>query len=825
VAEVVDGFDTYYAERLWLLLPAVYRTADTDDVDGIGPLRELINRIGAQMAVIRRSIDQLWEDQSIETCADWVIPYIGDLLATNLVNNLDPDSQRLDVAKTIHYRNRKGTVQIVEELGRDATGWTARAGEGFRRLSRTRHGLDPAVGAGAFPGTATDAVAALLAAEQLTGLLSGTPAGGLADLRSAHGAALTGGPFDEAFHTADFRRGQGAVGLEGIAKLLVFVWRLASFPVIGGTPVAVAGAARRYVFDPTGREIPLFLPTPAAIDDFSGAWSPAPEWQVPGPLTDSLERALSDTGSETLPPHAPYPAPPGGLPARYGVSGAEIASVSPEHGEFTTTTAAPAGPLTVDYQYGFSGRIGAGPYNRDLLGDPPAVSGKEKVVSGGSGLDAALAAAQPTATITLADSLTYPAVASPPGSVVALLVRAGPGQRPVIRTSPGTEWVFTGGPGAQLVLDGLTISGCDVVLRGAFDSVRLTACTIDPGTAASGTPPLADSVDGRPLAPGRIFVEPDPSAPGGIATLELDHCIVGPIRSRLGGSVDQLAITDSIVQGLPAGGGTVVFDPVALASGLLAGQPAAGSPFPVSAAVLAAIPGLAAALAAYLAQPAATLSGGLPLAVLNALDTLIVGPSIYNPALFAGVPLSPRVQALAQAPQLDATKRIELNRGLLQDAFPVALGVAALALTDATVGLSRVTVLGRIAVRELSANDSIMADFVTAEDTQAGCVRFSACLTGSVIPRQYESVAIGSGGCLFRSTRYGRPDYAQLVETADSAVVARSDGLGSILRGAENGSEMGAFCAELGSSEEQGLLVKYTEYMPLGLTPVIVHVT
>jgi hypothetical protein len=54
-----------------------------------------------------------------------------------------------------------------------------------------------------------------------------------------------------------------------------------------------------------------------------------------------------------------------------------------------------------------------------------------------------------------------------------------------------------------------------------------------------------------------------------------------------------------------------------------------------------------------------------------------------------------------------------------------------------------------------------------------------------------------------------------------------SDGTskGSISAGAKNGSEMGAFCAELGPVKEQGLLVKYTEYMPLGLSPVIVHVT
>jgi hypothetical protein len=825
VAEVVDGFDTYYAERLWQLLPGLYRTVDTDELDGVGPLRELVNRIGAQVAVVRRSIDQLWADQSIESCADWVIPYIGDLLATNLVNNLDPGGQRLDVAKTIHYRRRKGTSQIVEELGRDATGWTARTVEGFRRLSRTRHGLDPPLGAAAFPDATADSVAALLAAEQLTGLLSGTPAGGFADLRSPHGAALAGGPFDETFHSADFRRGRGAAGHMAVPRLLVFLWRLISFPVVGGTPVAVTGQPDRFVFDPTGREIPLFLPPPTAVDAFSDSSAPALEWQVPGALTSSLERALRDSGSPPpLPPRAPYPTPPAGLPARYGVSGAELDSVWPERGTFTTSTE-PAGPLTVDYQYGFSARVGAGPYNRDLLGEAPAVSGRDTEVSGGSGLDAALAAAPPTATITLADSLTYPEVASPPGSVVALLVRAGPGQRPVIRTAPGAEWVFTGGPGAQLMLDGLTISGCDVVLRGAFDSVRLTACTIDPGTADPGSPPLAESVDGRPLAPSRIFVEADPAAPGGITTLELDHCIAGPIRSRLGGSVDRLSIADSIVQGLPASDGTVVFDPLALARGLLSGQPSAGKGYPVSAAILAAIPGLAAALEAYVGQPPAGWSSGLPLPVVNALDTLIVGPSIYNRALFDSVALSPRVQALAAAPALDARQRIELNRGLLQDAFPVALAVAALALADAAVELNRVTVLGRIAATELAASDSIMADFVTVADTQTGCARFSAYRDGSVIPRAYESDAVGSGGALFQSTRYGQPGYAQLVESADSAIVAGGTGRGSISAGAENGSEMGAFCAELGSVKEQGLLVKYTEYMPLGLSPVIVHVT
>src|SRR5213592_1125137 len=114
-----DNYENYYIEKLWQLLPSIYRTEDTDELDRHGPLRELVERIGAQAAIVRRSLDRMWEDQSIETCDDWVISYIADLLATNLVASLDARGQRLDVAKTIYYRRRKGTVAILEEIAAD----------------------------------------------------------------------------------------------------------------------------------------------------------------------------------------------------------------------------------------------------------------------------------------------------------------------------------------------------------------------------------------------------------------------------------------------------------------------------------------------------------------------------------------------------------------------------------------------------------------------------------------------------------------------------------------------------------------------------------
>ena len=838
VAEVDDGYGAYYAERLWQLLPAVYRTADTDSYAAPGPLRELINRIGAQMAVTRRGIDRLWADQSIETCDDWVVPYIGDLLGTNLVNNLDPAAQRLDVAKTIHYRRRKGTVEVLEELAGDVTGWTAHVVEGFRCLARTRHGLDPAVGPAAFSSASPSDVAGLLRTEGLTGLLTGGPAGGFADLRSAHGAQLANTAFDESFHTADLRAGQGMIGHFAIPRLLVFLWRLTSFPVVAATPVAVSGCPGQYVFDPTGREIPLFLPPPPVPDYYAVAgsgqeagWASAHEWQVPGPLTRSLETAITDPGTG-LPARPGYPG--NAVPPRYSLSGGtQLAGawpdigIWPEIGRFETAGSATE-PFTVNYQYGFSSTVGAGPYDRDLLGDPPAEVGNETVVTGGAGaLAPALTAAGATGTITINDSLTYTALASVGSSVApvaSLLVRAGPGMRPVLRPAASGPWIFTG-DGGQLVLDGLTVSGCDIVLRGSFDTVRITGCTIDPGTAADGSPPLATAADGVTLAPSRIFIEADPAGPaddpGAIAQLLVDHCILGPVRTRFGGSVETVTITDSIVQGLPETAGTSytgadVFDPALLARGLTGTSKLAQS-------LLAAMPQAAAtALQAYAVEALASQEAGFPADALTALNGLVAGPSLYDPALFATVSLSADVLALAgQAATLDPADLATLNRGLLDESFPVALGVAALAIADATVQLTRVTALGRIAAHRLSASDSILRDFAAVDDTQDGCVRFTAYASGSALPRQYESAQFAAGAAIFTSDSYGQPGYAQLLETADSVV----EGGASIAAGAENRSEMGAFCADLNPVKEQGLLIKYAEYMPLGLVPVIVHVT
>ncbi|MCU1244864.1 MAG: hypothetical protein JWN02_774, partial [Acidobacteria bacterium] len=203
----LDRYEIHYADRLWKLLPEVYRGVDSDALDSKGPLRELCDRIGAQMAIVRRSIDRTWEDQSIESGDDWMVPYLADLLATNLVAGSTQPEQRREVAKTIYYRRRKGTVALLEELAGDVTGWEVRIVEFFRRMARTRHGLDPAIG---LPSATSDPGGAsrLQIAEGLVGRNTKTVIGGTADLRNVYGASKAGSAFDEFFYTADSRRGR-----------------------------------------------------------------------------------------------------------------------------------------------------------------------------------------------------------------------------------------------------------------------------------------------------------------------------------------------------------------------------------------------------------------------------------------------------------------------------------------------------------------------------------------------------------------------------------------------------------------------------------------
>jgi len=737
-----DGYVAWYQAKLWQLLPAICRTMDGPD-DAPGPLRALVDRIGTETATMRRSIDRLWENQSIETCDDWVVPYVGDLLATRLVACLDARAQRRDVAKTIYYRRRSGTLGVLEELAADIAGREARCVEFFRRLGRARHQFDPPIGnafaaaaaawapsttyatgqvvtnatnayrciaggisaaSGGPTGTGAaivdggvtwsfvDPASSLVPAviEGLAGVESRTPAGGFADLRNAYGAANTNTAFDEFAHTADLRRGGQSAGWHNISHLGVFIWWLHSFPILGATPVSNGSSPACFTFDPSGREIPLFAPS-GRLDNATGFgedWVAPDEWQLPvavrGVLWDSFPDQLYPNAFWVGVNEQPSPAP----------GPRDAVNVQPERGVFSFVGAPPTGQIVTTYHFGFMSMIGAGGFPQRFV-TPIAQPASVASVSGGSHLDMTLAGLTAATTVDITDSLTY---AGPPDLTLPaapIVLRAHEGARPMIRwTGSHASWTITGADDS-LVLQGMWLQGADLVLAGKFDTVSLRFITLDPGTSDGKNTPFGSAIDGLPLAPVNLWID------GSIGTLTLERCITGPIRTRKPGAIEHLVATDSIIQAIPTG------------------------------------------------KP----------------DDLA-----------------------------------------LQTEF-------------GTVSLSRTTVLGRIAVHRLDASECILDDVAIAEDTQHGCVRFSAYAQGSALHAPYRSVQVPSQGPLFVSRRFGTPSYARLRRLADAAIIAPQPG-DTILGGAQDGSEMGAFCGERIALIKRGLAIKFEEYAPLGVYPV-----
>jgi hypothetical protein len=843
-----DHYEVYYADKLWATLPAIYRALDSNSFTTNGPLREMVNRIGAQAAIVRRSIDRLWEDQSIESCDDWVIAYIGDLLATNLVASLDARGQRLDVAKTIYYRRRKGTVAILEEIAHDITGWDARVVEFFRRLGRTRHNFDPPIVAAG--DTQADDLTLQLA-EGLTGLWTNTKIGGWADLRNAYGASQAQSPFsiaptprpasafDEYFHTADFRAGRGRSGWYNIPNLGVFVWRLISFGVDQTTPVQHGNC---YTFDPTGRQAPLFAVSSRPLGD---TWVSPQEWQLPTPISTPLLRACL-AAPQSQPLYALI-APDGvtlepnslgvfvntgtfyelidvsqvsAFPQAAGASHQIV--VFPENGRFEMLPP-PSRPITVTYHYGFSSPIGAGPYDRRVIGGTPTPTPAPQTdVKGGGYALGSAGAIPPIGTVTIDDSLTYYNAADVP-AVQQLTLMAANRARPLIRFQPlppstWRQWIINGLPGSTLVLEGLWVSGADIVLTGSFDSIAITCCTFDPGTAqtpAVGTQLFAQSLDGRPLAPCRIWIEAE------VTQMTIDRSITGPIRTRANGEVETLTVTNSIIQSIPTAGSGLITtgdlkDPVRLATRLRDGLDALSlflynQLSPATRTLLHAQP---------ISNPP---SAPLVTALLTDLNHLIgAKTTIYLPSAYGVIPTPAVTQLMAEHPAGPALVR--LNRMLLDLAYPIELADLALGFVNGVTSLSRCTVLGPFYAHKLEASECILDDLATVENTQDGCVRFSAWAAGSALPRKYESAQIAPSAPLFQSQFFGQPGYAQLLESVDNAIQAASQGV-TISAGAADGSEMGAFASQKNPIKERSLLLKYQEYMPLGLNPIIIHVT
>jgi len=64
-------------DRLYELVPVIYRMRDAEQ--GY-PLQAFLRVIAEQVITVEEDIAGLYENWFIETCQDWVVPYIGNLV-------------------------------------------------------------------------------------------------------------------------------------------------------------------------------------------------------------------------------------------------------------------------------------------------------------------------------------------------------------------------------------------------------------------------------------------------------------------------------------------------------------------------------------------------------------------------------------------------------------------------------------------------------------------------------------------------------------------------------------------------------------------------
>jgi len=531
-------------DRLYELVPVVYRIRDAA---GGYPLRALLRVLAEQVNLLEQDIAGLYDNWFIETCKDWVVPYIGTLVNYQVVHDAGEPTAggtaatearnrilfpRREVANTVRFRRRKGTLAALEELAAATSGWPTRAVEVYRQLGFTQN-------------------VSYVHRNR----------GRVIDLRDGDGLDQLTGAFNEAARTVDVRRGGWSV-----PQVRVYVWRLKSYAVINTAAYCFEEAGPNcYLFNPLGINTALFTnPQPAAgspgllnvpapiarrgLEVFEsselpgGAQSGVPFYYGEG---KSFE-ILAGGARRTIPAHRIVPADLSDW--SYRPLPHQVA-VDPELGRMMFHPAhSRKNGVWVTYCYGFAADMGGGPYHRELSQPAGAVFYLVGAGQPSHRIQDALAKWQtekPTsAVIEIVDSGVYvEPIRITLGAGQQLILRAADRQRPVIRlldwqSSFPDNLSVQGGKGSWFSLDGIVVTGRGVQVDGETAGVVIRHCTLVPGWGMA--------CNCEPKRPG----EPSIEVNGTLGCLRIEHSIVGPVevnRNQAKADPLRIQILDSIV--------------------------------------------------------------------------------------------------------------------------------------------------------------------------------------------------------------------------------------------------------------------------------------
>lgn len=769
--EAEDGFARYYAEKLWSWIPEVYRDADFTSPRG-AVLRPLIEIIGAEAAVARREIDRLWDNVLIDYADEWAVPYIGELIGARLLNSINGRGVRVDVARTLAYRRRTGTVSVLDELIEDMTGWSGVVVEAWKRLGRHWHGLDDPP----YPSAQHGAMAK----------------GGFADLRLRRNCDALDSAFDTFSHRPDFRRLRGLRGRYAVPKLNIHIFRRHAITISDSLGMELAPQV--FSFDPSGREIALYA---GVTPPDTGGYLPPQPWHMKMPIGPALlnhalfaitattnlagmgprlpalvgatiegQRQLAELarldigGPPTYPPVGSFRALQAatkqsdcGKYQIYGsvlevATGSGFATLTDRAAEFvaaanlSSNAAVPDFPLGTNvlidpvrgiarlsgqtaflprtYNYGCFAPVGAGGHDREVSDDPGAAVVNSVVASLAP---IVLAPAGLAALVRYPASLTWQLSGALP-AFANLSWKASNRARPYVQLarSSGTQAVISSSPTdatkppdhpdnlREIVIDGLWLA----VAMASYPEQVLLA----PGEAV--TPVLSSIVIDATAAPIQKVT---------LRNVTLDP---GGERARL----------------LPCRATAIPF--VRL---LLKGE----------------------------------------------IGELLIENSVIGP-----------IEEFAAASDPCSAGRVTIRDSIVH---AIRATQPAIHLRSGELTIERSTVFGKIMVNRLYASELLVTGQVIAADNQHGCFRFSAAGDDPAmrLPRQFESHRIAGGIVphMFVSQRFGDAGYAQLSQTIPPEIET----------GAENGSEIGAYSGVLGPIKLRDLATKLEEYAPLNTIP------
>jgi len=141
---------------------------------------------------------------------------------------------------------------------------------------------------------------------------------------------------------------------------------------------------------------------------------------------------------------------------------------------------------------------------------------------------------------------------------------------------------------------------------------------------------------------------------------------------------------------------------------------------------------------------------------------------------------------------------------------PASAGTEALVAEKSMVRISCSTVAEKVAVKEIKASETIFIEQVTVLNNQTGCIRYCRLHeSGNKLPYTYKCT---TAPVTFCSTLPFSSCYLKLSRVCDQPAAIW----------AENGGEIGVYHKADYTRKKKNLAIKFKEYLPVGLKPVLI---